>query len=110
MWRYQATLNRVIDGDTIDVIIDLGFRLSMEARLRLLGIDAPELRGPTREAGQAALSWLSKWLSPVDFEEWGLEIETRKSDVFGRYLARVWRNGVELAPAMVEAGHAVVRQ
>ena len=42
MYIYQATCTRVVDGDTIDADIDLGFRMLRRERLRLLGIDTPE--------------------------------------------------------------------
>jgi len=48
---YGANLVKVIDGDTIDVSIDLGFKISQEVRLRLARIDAPEKRGSDREQG-----------------------------------------------------------
>ena len=44
MYEYRAQLIKVIDGDTIDAKIDLGFGISIEKRVRLVGIDAPEVR------------------------------------------------------------------
>ena len=45
MYEYPATINRVVDGDTIDVDIDLGFSIILKKqRVRLLGINAPESR------------------------------------------------------------------
>jgi micrococcal nuclease len=44
MYEYKFTLDRVIDGDTIDVVVDLGFDTFIKKRIRLLGIDAPETR------------------------------------------------------------------
>lgn len=44
MYQYSFTFTRVIDGDTVDGIIDLGFGISLKERIRLAGIDAPETR------------------------------------------------------------------
>ena len=44
MYKYNAKLDRVVDGDTVDAMIDLGFDTWVHKRIRLLGIDAPETR------------------------------------------------------------------
>lgn len=87
-YRYAADLLRVVDGDTIDVQVDFGFRVYYHARIRLLGVNAPELR--TAE-GKLAKQWVDDWfnehanISPV-------LLLTRKpadSDKYGRFLAHV---------------------
>ena len=44
MYQYHAVVNRVVDGDTVDLRIDLGFKVWIEERCRLLGVDTPETR------------------------------------------------------------------
>ena len=44
MYKYKFTFTRVIDGDTVDGILDLGFGISLKERIRLYGINAPETR------------------------------------------------------------------
>ena len=44
MYEYSCTVDRVVDGDTIDVILDLGFDILYRSRVRLYGIDTPESR------------------------------------------------------------------
>ena len=44
MYEYKAKLDRVVDGDTVDALIDLGFDVWVKKRIRLEGIDAPETR------------------------------------------------------------------
>ena len=44
MYEYKCEVTRVVDGDTIDVILDLGFKILHKARVRLFGIDTPESR------------------------------------------------------------------
>ena len=61
-YRYRATLRRVIDGDTVDCDVDLGFEIIAVERFRLLGINAPEKRKPTYDAGIAAKQHLESLL------------------------------------------------
>ncbi len=108
LWIYRARPIKVIDGDTLDITIDAGFRNYREERLRLLGVNTPEMKAPTREAGEAARQFVTNWI--VWGDTWPLVIETEKSDAFGRYLARVWRtmDGACLNDDLLAAGHAVV--
>jgi micrococcal nuclease len=93
-WLYPARCINVVDGDTIDVELDVGFRSIRTERLRLLGVNCPETKGATREAGLRAKAATMEWLNDVQFapvrHPFPLIVETYKSDVFGRYLARVW--------------------
>lgn len=105
-YRYAAVVRRIVDGDTLDVDLDLGLRTwRHRERLRLAGIDAPEVRGPEREAGRAAADWLREQL-PVGAE---IVVETeRDPDNFGRWVAWVWRREDDepLNNRLVRAGHA----
>ena len=49
-YRYRAELDRVVDGDTLDVVIDLGFYIKIKERIRLEGIDAPEIYGVPQDS------------------------------------------------------------
>ena len=88
MYTYAAKLIEVIDGDTVDLLIDLGFGVHVKERCRLYGIDAPEM--PT-DAGRAAKAHLESLLV-ASIE---LFVATRKmtrkpkekTDKYGRYLA-----------------------
>ena len=42
MYEYKATVDRVVDGDTVDFIVDLGFSVKIKIRTRLAGVDTPE--------------------------------------------------------------------
>ncbi len=116
-WR-RARATRVIDGDTVDVVIDLGFYINAAHRLRLLGLDTPELhdRDPEMRArAEAAKSYTADWLDEhvahASEADWPYSVRTEKSDVFGRFLAYV-ECGQEhsLNDALLESGHAVVWQ
>ena len=58
MYEYNAKLDRIIDGDTVDALIDLGFDIWIKKRIRLYGIDAPETR--TRDLEEKSLGFAAK--------------------------------------------------
>lgn len=84
-YNREARVINVVDGDTIDVIIDLGFHIAMEERLRLLRVDTPEKFGPTKEAGITAKEYTKSKLLDRN-----VMIHTEKADSFKRWLAEVW--------------------
>ncbi len=108
LWNYQARLLRVIDGDTVSVLLDKGMRETREETVRLLGINTPERKGATRAAGDAAKAFTEAWLRRDDVK-WPLIIHTERADAFGRWLAWVWRasDGRCLNADLLAAGHAV---
>ena len=79
----------VIDGDTLDLTVDLGFRLYTDVRVRLAGVDTPELRKQTAD-GQHFKDLCHHWIaSRLHRSPWPLVIETEKADSFGRWIAKV---------------------
>ena len=93
MYHYKIKkINRVIDGDTVDLDIDLGFSITLTQRVRLKDIDAPETRTKDleeKERGLAAKVWLEEQLSREG--EW--VIETYKEDKYGRILGTLYLVG-----------------
>ena len=94
-----SSLAKVVDGDTIDVNIDLGFDVSTMQRVRLLGIDTPESRTSEKEEkrfGLLSKKKLKEWcLKAVASENDDIEIELRCPEAdsrgkFGRVLGEVW--------------------
>lgn len=108
-WVFPAQLIRVIDGDSAVLRLDCGFNTYRIDHIRLLGVDAPEVRGVSRNAGIAATAYVRGWYSQA-VGEWPLIVRTYKSDSFGRYLALCWRiiDGACLNRDLLAAGHAVV--
>ena len=85
MYTYKAKLMRVVDGDTVDAEIDLGFGVFMKQRIRLYGIDTPESRTrdlEEKERGLAAKARLSELLG----KEFIVETILNKRGKFGRIL------------------------
>jgi len=89
-YTYKAHVNRVVDGDTFDVTIDLGFRITTFQRLRLVGVDTPEIRGPERPEGLKVKEYVKDLIEGKD-----LSIETFKIGKFGRYVAEVYLDNGE---------------
>lgn len=109
VYTYRATITNVVDGDTVDARVDLGFGVSMLMRLRLTGINAPEVTGESQEAGIEAKEWLSSTLLTKD-----VVIETSKDrkgrdrkDKWSRYLAVIWLDGVNINEELIAKGMGV---
>jgi endonuclease YncB( thermonuclease family) len=86
IYIYKAELIRVVDGDTVDLVIDLGFDTSRKERFRLYGVDAPEMN--TKE-GKEAKAWLEDAIRPPEpIYVQTIQLETKaKRDKYGRFLA-----------------------
>lgn len=83
MFEYWASPRRFIDGDTVELDIDLGFHIVYTEKVRLAGIDAPE-RGT--DAGRDAASWLRVNMPSSIF----VRTEKDRKEKYGRYLAWLW--------------------
>jgi micrococcal nuclease len=107
MYEYRATVLQVIDGDTVDLDIDLGLRTHVKERIRLDGINTMETNSKVaeeREAAKAATEFLRSLL--IDPK---VTLKTKKDskEKFGRYLGVVTNSaGVNVNEALVAAGHA----
>lgn len=100
-YRYKAKVLKWVDGDTVDLYVDLGFYHFVKTRFRLYGIDTPE-RGQLNWSEATALA--SK-LAPVDSE---VVIEVYKSaDKYGRWLVNIKVQDESVNEALVAAGLAV---
>ena len=89
MFDYRCKVTRVVDGDTIDVNLDLGFSIWHLARVRMLGIDTPESR--TRNLEEKAMGLASKARLKELLKGKKIEIEcSKEKGKFGRVLGVVW--------------------
>lgn len=101
MYQYKAQVKAVIDADTIDVLIDLGFGVHTMQRLRLYGIDAPEMK---TEAGKIAKEYVKSVLLGADAAMF-VYVRTLKDrkDKYGRKLAVLYFDPVSMADDYDEA-------
>ena len=110
MYEYSATIRRWVDGDTVDVTLDLGFDILYNNRIRLYGINTPQSRTrdlEEKERGLAAKDRV-KELCPVGSS---VTLKTTKDGrgKFGRILGEIFVPGAvqSINQLLVEEGHAV---
>lgn len=102
---YNATITRVIDGDTVEAVIDCGFGVRITHHLRLLRINCAELRSadPLQKAlAQDAKEFVNELLLGKR-----VKIETSKDDCFGRYLAEVYIDEANVSDMLLAKSLAV---
>lgn len=106
---YRAIVSSIHDGDTLSVLVDTGFGLMTEVDIRVYGIQAPELHGADKAAGNAALAFIKTLIS----EGTSVRITTllattgEQQRTFTRFVAQVeFDGGKDLATLMVGSGHA----
>lgn len=110
MYQYKIKkFDRIIDGDTVDILIDVGFDITIKQRVRLLNIDASEVRTKDleeKERGLSAKDWLEKELS----REGDWIINTTKDDKYGRILGELYlvSDPVTVNEKMINEGVAEV--
>ena len=95
MYEYRAKVTRIIDGDTIDVDVDLGFDVWLKNRVRMYGMDNPSPR--TRDKEEKYRGLLSKEYPKEALKGPKKYLKTKKGEEtgkFGRILAEVWVDGV----------------
>lgn len=127
MYEYRAKVKRVVDGDTLDLEVDLGFTVKVDIRARLFGIDTPEIHGVKKESeeyqrGMAAKDAVVDWLD--DNQDELDQVMIRSYDgapisqgKYGRWLVEVRSTLVDsrgvaafLNDFLVEQGHAVRKE
>lgn len=83
----KAKIINVVDGDTVDAIVDLGYYINITVRFRFLNIDTPEIRSKdNKKALEAKQYVIDKLLNKEVY------IQSFKSDSFGRWLCYIWYN------------------
>lgn len=107
---YRATVKRIVDGDTIDVLIDVGFGIYVTKRLRFLLIDTWEVRGEEKEQGLIATERLTELIN--DAESVYIQTIMDAEGKYGRVLAWVWTESQDLLlsvnEVLLDEGHGTV--
>ena len=101
---YKATITSVFDGDTCTATVDLGMRVSMNIKIRLYGINAPEMRGGDKGNGVRSREYLRNLILGKDVI---IKTYKDKTEKFGRWLAEIFVDNQSVNNIMVEDGYAV---
>lgn len=103
MYEYEATVVKVVDGDTVHLDVDLGLETSRRLKCRLKGINAPELK---TEAGKEARGFLTETLKSA--KVFRVETVKDRTEKYGRYLVLIYIGEGEVTAndLMIDAGHA----
>tara|TARA_R100000152_G_C6781221_1_gene215258 strand:- start:2292 stop:2663 length:372 start_codon:yes stop_codon:yes gene_type:complete len=117
MYRYNAKLIRVVDGDTIDADIDLGFDVHVKKRIRLAGINAPESRTRNKVEKKLGLAAKERLIDILEGAANCFELQSEELGKYGRVLGRLHINKLAgkdvltqvcINDTLVKEGHAVV--
>lgn len=103
MFTYRATLKRIIDADTIEFIVDLGFNIHIQERFRLFGINAFERNTPE---GKKAIEFVTHWFETNPNIVLVSEKPLRQ-EKYGRWLAVVHSGEAVLNDALIDNNFAV---
>ena len=108
MYEYKVTVDRVIDGDTVDVDVHLGFNVVLsKQRVRLHGIDTPESR--TRNKEEKVRGLISKEYLKNICESSSIRLQSKDRGKFGRILGVLYKDNetISINQKMCEEGYAV---
>ena len=119
MYEYKALVERVVDGDTIDVIIDLGFKTWKKVRVRMEGINTPESRTRDLEEKKRGLAAKDRLVEILKYNDNKCILKVSGVGKFGRAIASVYVDTlsptsdqssmtiVNVNKQLIEEGHAV---
>jgi len=115
MYEYTATILRVVDGDTVDALIDIGFSVHVKKRIRLYGINAPESRTRDKEEKQRGLAAKARLKELLKGNKNTVQIKSHGVGKFGRCLGELFIDGSEMFSyepqsvnkLLIAEGHAV---
>ena len=89
MYNYNAMCTRVVDGDTVDAMIDLGFGVHVKKRIRLAGINAPESRTRDKQEKILGLAAKDRLIAMMEGADNKFELESQELGKYGRVLGKL---------------------
>ena len=107
MFEYNATVVKVVDGDTIDAIVDLGFSTFKKVRIRMHGINAPESRTRDLEEKKKGLAAKARLIEMLEENEKHFILISHGVGKFGRCLGEIYVKGhnTSLNKQLISEGH-----
>lgn len=107
MYEYAATVTSVVDGDTVDAHIDLGFYVGLQLRFRLEGINTPEMTSKDPAERVRALAAKERLKVLVLGKRVVIRTKKDRQEKYGRYLATILADGVDVVPLLIAEGLGV---
>jgi micrococcal nuclease len=103
LYYYKGIVTYVVDGDTYDILVSLGFDTYQLIRFRLYYYDTPEVRGEEREEGLKVKQIVKDMIEGKE-----VILKSTKKGSFSRYLAEIWVEDKNLGDYLLKEGHAKV--
>lgn len=109
LYTYNAKLDRVVDGDTVDALVDLGFDTWKKVRIRMMGINAPESRTRDKEEKKRGLASKKYLIDLIESNESMFILKSHGVGKYGRCLGEIFLKDTEVSAnqMMINEGHAV---
>jgi micrococcal nuclease len=104
MYKYKAKVLRIVDGDTLDLTVDLGFGFTFRARVRLADFDAPESFRPSCQAEKEHANEVVAFLEEVIPKGTEVLLDTNKTGKYGRWIGDIEARGGDLVDWMKRLG------
>lgn len=112
LYRYKATVTHIVDGDTVDLLIDLGFDTFRKVRVRFADINTPEIHGVKHSSdeyaqGMKAKQFVEEWLEDYNYEVLVRTYQERGN--FRRWIGEIWSpdGDKQLNNLLIKTGHAL---
>ena len=109
MYAYKVQkIEKIYDGDTVKLWVDLGFNILQLMTFRLALINAPEVRGEERESGLKSRDWLREKMYTAEITDTEITVKTFKDTKgkYGRYIAEIFIDGISINKQLVAEGLA----
>ena len=110
MYQYSAKLKRVVDGDTVDAYIDLGFNVHVDKRIRFMGIDTPESRTRDLTEKRYGLGAKYRLIEMLEENDNIFVVKSHGTGKFGRVLGELFHHPeseLSINQMLIDEGHAV---
>ena len=106
MYKYNAKLDRVVDGDTVDALVDLGFDTWKKVRIRFYGMDAWESRTRDKEEKVKGLAAKNRVIEMMDECGGRFILQSHGVGKYGRCLGEIFVNDTNINEKLISEGHA----
>ncbi len=105
LYNYTGIVTNVVDGDTVDICVDLGYKVHIDVRVRMAGINTPEMKSKLvveRQKAQAAKDFLVGKLANKE-----ILLDSTGQDKYGRWIGVLMLGKENVNNTMIAEGHAV---